>query len=96
MTTPPANQIPEEPGTVILMEGERDRKPRPEALVNWPEARPPGGHLPESDEETVASAPERGQSPERTLRKSNVFLSKWPAQEIWSKTWTKNHLRKPR
>ena len=76
MTTPPTNQIPEEPGTVILMEGERDRKPRPEALVNWPEARPPGGRLPESEGETVASSPERGQSPRKDTPQKQRFLIK--------------------
>lgn len=31
--------------SVTLMEGERDLKPRPEARVNWPDGKPPGGQL---------------------------------------------------
>ena len=76
MTTPPTNQIPEGPGTVILIEGERDRKPRPEALVNWPEARPPGGPLPESEGETAAGSPERGQPPREDTPHRQRFLIK--------------------
>ena len=76
MATPPTNQIPEEPGTVILMEGERDRKPRPEALVNWPEARPPGGRLPGSGGETVTSSSERGQPLREDTPHKQRFLIK--------------------
>ena len=35
---------------VVLIEGERDRKPRPEAYVNWPEGIPPGGPIPRDGE----------------------------------------------
>ncbi len=38
--------------SVLLMEGERDLKPRPEALVNWPEGKPPGGLLSSADLES--------------------------------------------
>lgn len=31
---------------VTLLEGARDRKPRPESYIDWPDGRPPGGPLP--------------------------------------------------
>ena len=76
MTTPSPSQASEEPDTVLLMEGERDRRPRPAALVNWPEARPPGGRLPESAGETLSGSPERGQAPRVITPHRQRFLIK--------------------
>ena len=41
-------QSPAYPVTTIS--GERDRQPRPEAMVDWPKDRPPGGRLPKIDQ----------------------------------------------
>ena len=76
MTTPSTSQAPEEPDTVLLMEGERDRRPRPAALVNWPEARPPGGRLPESDGENLVSSPEADNTSRTVAPHRQRFLIK--------------------
>lgn len=56
MSTPQTGRTEEGPPNVILIEGERDFKPRPEALVNWPKFKPPGGRLTETYREPQAKS----------------------------------------
>ncbi len=44
---------------VILLEGARDRKPGPEAHVDWPDGLPPGGPLPRENDSPPQPQPDR-------------------------------------
>lgn len=67
---------PEEQGyPVTLIEGERDRKPRPEAFVQWPQGRPPGGRLSERNAEGDDHQPQANQSNPRNPL-NTIFLAK--------------------
>lgn len=67
---------PEEQGyPVTLIEGERDRKPRPEAFVQWPRGRPPGGRVSERNAEGDDHQPQANQfNPRNPL--NTIFLAK--------------------
>lgn len=50
---------PKNTAKVILLEGARDRKPGPEAHVDWPNGLPPGGPLPPKDDSSPQPQPDR-------------------------------------
>lgn len=60
---------------VTLIEGERDRKPRREASVQWPQGRPPGGRLSERTAEENDHQPQANQSNPRNPL-NTIFLAK--------------------
>ena len=63
------------PPNTVLLEGEKDRRPRPEALVDWPKDRPPGGTSDQDQPTQYRSLPERQeQDHENNLRQK--FLIK--------------------
>ena len=75
MTTPQTNHESEAADLVTLMEGARDFKPRPEAFVNWPKDRPPGGRLTQTNDGVVRQ-PQQNAHTKTTKRNRRQFLIK--------------------